>query len=218
MKTLIAVPCMDQVPSSFCQSVSTLNRVDDCMIAFQVGSLVYESRAKLAQRALEMDADWMLWLDSDMVFNSDLLYRMLETATKEETDFVTGVYYRRVEPYAPTLFSKLDCTEGAVTWENVQEIPDHPFEVEGCGFGAVLLHTQVLFDVLAKFDGRMFQPIDGIGEDLSFCWRARQCGYKIIADPSLPLGHMGHVMITKAHWNAYKKQKELEGAGKTAPA
>lgn len=217
MKTLIAIPCMDQVPSAFCQSISTLNRVDECMIAFQVGSLVYESRNKLAQKAIEADADWVLWLDSDMVFNGDLLRRMLGTATKEKTDFVTGVYYRRVEPYTPTLFKTLDFDGGICTWSDVDEIPDKPFEVAGCGFGAVLLHTQVLYDVVAKFDGRMFHPLDGVGEDLSFCWRARQCDYKIIADPTLPLGHMGHMMITKAHCDAYRKLKETKGAGNTAP-
>ena len=207
MNTFIAIPCMDQVPAQFCQSITTLHRVGDCRVAFQIGSLVYTARNQLAASAVEANADWMLWLDSDMVFNPDLLERMFARAKELDADFITGVYYRRVEPYSPVLFESLEIVEdGKNTWSHVHDIPDHPFEVGGCGFGAVLLNTQVIFDVLGKFD-RLFTPIDGMGEDLSFCWRARQCGYKIIADPTLPIGHIGHTMITKAHWQAFEQKR-----------
>ena len=45
----------------------------------------------------------------------------------------------------------------------------------------------------------MFAPINGVGEDLSFCWRARQCGYKIWCDPSIALGHEIRTIITKTN-------------------
>lgn len=203
MKTLIAVPCMDQVPVQFCQALTTLRKVGECQIAFNIGSLVYTSRNALAQSALKAESDWILWLDSDMVFAPDLLERMLETAEKERTEFVTGVYFRRVEPYTPVLFDTLENDH----WTNVDEIPDKPFEVAGCGFGAVLISGQVLMDVVGKYGPEPFNPLERMGEDLSFCWRARQCGHRIIADPSLALGHMGHTMITGAHWKAFEKKR-----------
>ena len=49
MKTLIAVPCMDSVPSQFAQSLAMLQKVDECAIAFQIGSLIYTSRNELAK-------------------------------------------------------------------------------------------------------------------------------------------------------------------------
>ena len=57
--------------------------------------------------------------------------------------------------------------------------------------------------VAAKFGGRMFDPMDGFGEDVSFCWRARQCGYDIWADSSIEFGHVGQCVVTRGYFEAY---------------
>ena len=71
MNILIAVPSMDSVPAHFAQSLASLKKVGNCAVAFKVGSLVYTSRNELAQHALKMGADYVLWLDSDMKFEPD---------------------------------------------------------------------------------------------------------------------------------------------------
>ncbi len=203
MKILIAVPCMDSVPSQFCQSLAVLTKVEDCAIAFQMGSLIYTSRDKLATMAVQKGVDYVLWLDSDMIFPSDVLKKLLED--RDKGDIITGIYYRRVPKYAPVLFSKLDFDEKGCLWEGWDDYPeDDVFEIEGCGFGCVLTPTNVFFDIMNKF-GQMFAPIGGVGEDLSFCWRARQCGYKIIADPSIQCGHVGHYVIDKGFYDTFKR-------------
>lgn len=205
MRILIAVPCMDSVPSQFAQSLATLNKVEECVVAFQMGSLIYNSRNYLATAAVKMEADYVLWLDSDMVFSSDVLQRLWKD--RDKGDIITGVYYRRVEPYKPVLFSKLSIENDQCQWEDYNDFPeDRIFEVEGCGFGCVLTPTNVFVDVINRF-GNMFSPIGGVGEDLSFCWRARQCGYKIVADPSIQLGHVGHYVIDKGFYDVYAKAK-----------
>lgn len=205
MKILIAVPSMDQVPVQFCQSLAVMNKVgDECGIAFQVGSLIYTSRNKLAMLAIEKEADYVLWLDSDMVFPPDVLERLLKV--KDRGDIITGVYYRRVEPYHPVLFKSLEISDDECHFEDERDIKKEPFEVAACGFGCVLTPTNVLIDVLAKF-GDLFSPISGMGEDLAFCWRARQCGYNIIADPTFYLGHIGHYTVDKGFYEAFAKAK-----------
>ena len=64
-------------------------------------------------------------------------------------------------------------------------------------------------NVIEKF-GDMFAPIQGTGEDLSFCWRARQCGYKIMADPRIQLGHVGHYVVDKQFFDTYKAARKHE--------
>lgn len=204
MKILIAVPCMDSVPAQFAQSLSVLDKVGECGIAFQIGSLIYTSRNKLAMIAIEKEVDYVLWLDSDMVFPRDVLKRLLEN--KDKGDIITGMYFRRVEPYHPCVFSKLEVNDQGGATEDALEIPDDVFEVEGCGFGCVLVPTQVFIDCLVKY-GDMFSPIASVGEDLSFCWRARQLGYKIVCDPSIPLGHVGHYTVDRGFYEAYSKVK-----------
>ena len=92
-------------------------------------------------------------------------------------------------------------------FENYEDPPqDELFEVAGCGFGCVLMKTDLIRQVYKKF-GRLFSPIGEVGEDLSFCWRARQCGYKLICDPTIELGHVAHTMVTKSFYLNYKKAK-----------
>lgn len=195
---------MDSVPSQFAQSLATLNKVEECVVAFQMGSLIYNSRNYLATAAVKMEADYILWLDSDMVFPSDTLERLWKD--RDKGDIVTGIYYRRVEPYKPVLYSRLDIDDNGCQWENCEDIKDEIFEVEGCGFGCVLTPTNVFIDVMNRF-GNMFAPINGVGEDLSFCWRAKQCGYNIVADPGIPLGHVGHYVVDRKFFDAYNSAK-----------
>lgn len=211
-KILIAVPCMDQVPAQFANSIATLTSYGiegvEISLRFNLGSLVYTSRNYLALMAMQDEADLIMWFDSDMVFNPDTLLRLLKDID-DGADFVTGVYYRRTSPFTPTLFSKLDINEeGVAIWDQIEEVPDNGlFEVAGCGFGCVLMKTDIARDVFKKF-GRLFSPIGEVGEDLSFCWRARECGYKLLCDPDIPLGHVAHTMVTKDFYKNYKKASE----------
>jgi len=217
-KILIAVPCMDQLPAQFAQSLAWLTSygVDDAKISicFNVGSLIYSSRDQLAKRALLDEADLVMWFDSDMTFNPDTLKRMLKLID-EGHDMVTGIYYRRTPPFSAVAFKTMELNEEGTgfDWTEFDEIPEGLFEVGACGFGCVLMKTEIFVSVFSKF-GQMFTPIANCGEDIAFCWRARQCGYKIIADPSIGLGHVGHTIITKEFFNNYQLTlKAKEGRG-----
>lgn len=202
MKTLIAIPCMDQVPALFAQCLCTLKKVGDCVLAFQMGSLIYTSRNDLGRLAIQSGADYVLWLDSDMTFDPDTLERMLKRAQEENIDFLTGIYYRRVAPYTPVLFDTLTYEDEKANWTEFKSLPENALvEVGGCGFGCVLMSTEVLMSVQAKF-GTMFQPMLGLGEDLAFCWRARECGYKIICDTGIEAGHVGTCLVNGSYWRA----------------
>ena len=81
MKTLIAVPCMDVQESEFsdCLTQLVLRHKDDVDVKYLKASLVYDARNQLAKYVLkEGGYDYVLWLDSDMTFEPDLLDRMLE--------------------------------------------------------------------------------------------------------------------------------------------
>lgn len=217
-RILIAVPCMDQLPAQFAHSLATLTSygIEDVEISvwFNLGSLIYTSRDEIAKRALMDEADLVMWFDSDMVFNADTLKRML-AFIEAGHDMVTGVYYRRKPPFSPTIFKTMDINlkDQTAEWEEFDVVPEGPFEVGACGFGCVLMKTEIFVAVFAKF-GYMFTPIGNVGEDIAFCWRARQCGYKIIADPSISLGHVGQSIFTKTVYENYKQQLARSEEGK----
>ena len=209
MNILIAVPSMDSVPAVFAQSLAMLKKVGNCAVAFQVGSLVYESRNDLAKYAVQSEADYVLWLDSDMMFEPELLEKMMATLQEKDLDILSGIYYRRRHPFSPVLMKKLSIAENNFCeYENFNAYPeDGIFEVEGIGFGCVLMKSDVLMDIKATYND-WFSPFGRVGEDLSFCWRARQTGHRIYADPSIQLGHCGQQIITKEFYEAFMKQKK----------
>jgi len=203
MKTLIAIPCMDQVPALFAQSLSTMRMVGECQIAFQIGSLIYTSRDDLARYAMKEGFDYVLWLDSDMVFPEDFHERMFKTLTENNLDILSGIYYKRKPPYSPVIFDKMQLKGKIWDYSWLEDVPDSLFEVGACGFGCVLLKTEVLMSVQLKH-GYLFHPMQNGGEDVAFCVRARDCGYKIMCDPSIVCGHVGNVVITDTLYKQYR--------------
>ena len=203
MRTLIAIPCMDQVPALFAQSLSTMRMVGECQIAFQIGSLIYTSRDDLARYAMKEGFDYVLWLDSDMIFPEDFHERMFKTLTENNLDILSGIYYKRKPPYSPVIFDKMQLKGKIWDYSWLEDVPDSLFEVGACGFGCVLLKTEVLMSVQLKH-GYLFHPMQNGGEDVAFCVRARDCGYKIMCDSTIVCGHVGNVVITDTLYKQYR--------------
>lgn len=212
-KILIAVPCMDMVSARFAQSLSTLKKHGECSVSFLIGSLIYDSRNKLAAMAVDNEVDYILWLDSDMVFPPNTLDRMMKVLDEHpEIDILSGLYFRRGHPFTPVLFSKLEVNGDVMEWEGYEEIPDGLFEIAGCGFGGVLMRTDCLLDIAGKEGGGVwFTPMANAGEDCAFCIRARENGYKIYCDPTIELGHMGYAAVTRGFYEATKQEMKRNG-------
>lgn len=209
-KILIAIPCMDQVPTPFAQSLAMIRKGEhECGVAFQMGSLIYTSRNNLALTAIQGEYDWILWLDSDMVFQQDVLQRMMQVAEEHDLDFLSGLYFRRVPPFTPVMFKTLEKAEHGATWTEFEELPKELFEVAGCGFGLCLTKVDMIFDIQAKHE-TLFTPFFGLGEDLAFCWRARQMGYKIYCDPTIEAGHVGYSVIGRSFYESYRNAHPKE--------
>lgn len=214
MKTMIAVPCLDKVDTEFTRSLVELEKPGEVIHRFISCSLVYKSRNDLALMALNENTDYVLWLDSDMIFPPETLKDMLESI--EGRDMLAGLCHMRVPPYTPVLYKKLrmGLTPDENESEVLEDLPEGgPFEVEGCGFGCVLIRTGVIRDVFLHYRD-IFGPLPGYGEDVSFCLRARKLGYRIWCDPRIRIGHKGSLTINTGTYLAWKKLKqaaEVEG-------
>lgn len=202
MKTMIAIPCMDMVHTQFCVSLTGLRLDGMTKFAYSASSLVYDSRNGLARKAIVEGFERVLWLDSDMTFEPEF-YRELSKDLDEGRDMVCGLYITRKEPHKPVIFDKCGYertereNEVRPTAHTYYEYPKNSiFEVEACGFGGVLMNTKVLKDVEAKY-GVPFAPMLGFGEDISFCLRAKELGYKIWCDSRQKMGHVGLTTFTE---------------------
>lgn len=207
MKTFIAIPSLEYVPALFTQSLAMLRRAGDTQVGFEVGSLVYVARNNLAQAAIKSEADQVLWLDSDMVFTPDFLERLQTVSKENNIDFLTALCFRRKYPFTPTIYDRMEYDGKKCHFTQFLSIPEERFRVGGCGLAGALMGTDVLMSVSAKYGGRMFDPLEGMGEDISFCWRARECGYEIWCDPEITMGHIGQAVITRSYYEQYGGNK-----------
>lgn len=204
MNTLIAIPCMDMVQTVFFGSMIRLRKPAGTFVSWVTSSLVYDARNMLAENALRHDYDRVLWLDSDMVFEPDLIER-LSADIDDGHQFVSALYFTRKSPVHPCVYSKVeDETPELPTVKPLivpyNEYPDGLFEIAGCGFGAIMMTTGLLRAVGRAFP-QPFYPLLGFGEDFSFCLRARELGYKLWCDSRVKVGHAGVSIINENTWN-----------------
>lgn len=201
MKLLIAVPTYDYMHYQFVECLTKLIRKLDAdgikfQVAFQGGTLVYVGRDKLAREAVKGRFTHVLWLDSDMIFTEDLLDDLMFSGK----DFVTGIAHGRRAPHSSCIFKKI--WPGVDRWEG-HEYPTSPFKIGGCGFACVLISTKILQAVLDR-NGTAFFPMRELGEDLAFCKRAGELGYEIWAEPTVKLGHIGHITVYPEYEGLYE--------------
>lgn len=202
MKYLIAIPCGNYMPVQTVASLVHMNRVGLSRVTFLQNSMVYDARHMLIAEALATEADRVLFIDSDMAFDSHLM-EQLAADMDDGRDFVTGLYFRRVFPTNPLLFKTVEIVHDKDYSELYADYPrDSIFEIGGCGFGAVMLSTDMLRGVLDTYC-YPFAPIPGcVGEDIAFCWRAKQVGYKLWCDSRIKVGHVGSFIFDELTYGA----------------
>ena len=203
-KYLIAVPCLDNVPVAFVAALTALKRIGPTKHSFLSNSLVYDARNALAQEAIDTGADRILFIDSDMYFKPDMMERMAQDLD-DGANVVSGIYFTRRFPTQPCIYKAVDMTGKTEVYTDYPK--DKLFQIAGCGFGAVMMNTDVL-KAVSNTHGKPFNPMPGIlGEDLAFCYRARDLGYKIFCDSRIKVGHVGTFVYTEYEWLAQEAAK-----------
>lgn len=56
-----------------------------------------------------------------------------------------------------------------------------------------------------------------LGEDLSFCWKAKKLGYRIYADPQVLPGHLGEYSYSIRDWIFFTEEAKAQGELKGLP-
>jgi len=190
-KVLIAVPALDTMPTQTAYSMLSLKRDCPSRFSFIVRASCADARNLLAREAIESSADRVLWIDSDMVFNDDLMIRLGEDLDAG-WDMVCGLYFKRELPVTPVIYKSIDRETGKA--EQYLDYPrDQLFPIAGCGFGAVMMDTDMLGKMRLFNDFHPFTPFTRLSEDLSFCKRAAAVGARMACDSRIKVGHVGQI-------------------------
>ena len=183
-RVAIAVPSGDMVHADFAMAYAQL-----CMASAGLplqlitvkSSIVAQARNNGVELARGFGADYIFFLDSDMMFPSTALFRLL----LHKKDIVGATYTKRVAPFE-ILGTKL-AEQPAVLSGDLLEMQRIP---TGC-----LLIKMDVFEKLSKPYFRFDVDAQGaiVGEDYVFCDRAREAGFRIWCDAviSREIGHIG---------------------------
>lgn len=192
----ICVPARDTVNAGFSVDLAMLavRAYSDIApgykfnISMVSGTLIADQRTKLVQTALAQGSDYILFLDSDMRFPSNLLSELV----KHDKDIVACNYATRRKPIKTVAFSdfaSLQCiySHGQIGLE----------EVDAVGMGAMLIKASVFKRLPMPWFNISYLPTGKIyiGEDIYFCKLAQAHGYTVYIDHDLSqkVGHTGTI-------------------------
>lgn len=201
VRLAICVPCKDMLHSIFSHNLCGLLNYNhqkgiETRVFYNMGTLVCNQRASLVKMAQEWAATHILWLDSDTSFPFYTAFKLLS----HNQSIVAGNYTTRVLPYKTVAYKKEGDWESYIKHGNDVEPSKDLIQVEGIGMGCMLTSIEV-FDAVGKpwfniaYDER---TDDYLGEDMDFCLRARERGYKIYVDDILSrqISHLGTFAYT----------------------
>lgn len=184
-KVAICYPSSDMVHADFTLALAGL-----CLCLHPIpttivntkSSIVAEARNNGVDHAREAGADYLLFLDSDMVFPNTTVHRLL----LHRKDVVGALYTKRVPPYDLL---------GDVLPSDVIREENGLVEMRRLPTGCMLIRMSV-FDAMEKPYFHFGVDAENgtiLGEDYAFCDMARLKGFRLWADLNLSreLGHIG---------------------------
>ena len=131
-----------------------------------IGCYVHHNRDTIVRQALESGCSHLLMVDTDMVFNHDLINKLIAL----DKDVVGIKCNKRIFPLTPLV----DVTELS--------------EVSFVGTGIILIDMEVF----KKMEKPYFSfDSEAESEDKYFCNKVIKNGFKVWCDPTIQVGHLG---------------------------
>jgi len=161
------------------------------------------------------DVPWLLWLDTDMGFQPDLLEQLLATADPVERPIVGALCFSQRELSAdgkggyhtittPTIFD----------WTAIGDLDgfevryDYPVNAlvrcGGTGAAAILVHRSVFERIEERYGKEWYHRVaaneGSMGEDLSFCMRATALDIPIHVHTGVRTTHLKPIWLNESHF------------------
>ncbi|HWB37487.1 MAG TPA: hypothetical protein VHA75_15835 [Rugosimonospora sp.] len=185
------------------------------------------ARNTVAKSLLASGVEWLLWIDSDMGFEPDALYRLLAVADPTERPIVGGLCFANREfghdgmggfwtAPRPTIYDWRNGPDGLNHFIARDTYPiNSVLRCAGTGSALILVHRSV-FERISAHAVETGQPAEGwydrargtdgslLGEDISFCARAAAAGIPIHVHTGVRTSHLKEVWLGESdHWRRF---------------
>jgi predicted O-methyltransferase YrrM len=224
LSILIATPTMGDVPMQYAHSIvamilKTKDKYPECKIAMATTyrKMHHRARTELAEAFLQTDCTHILWVDDDNIPREKDLIKLIE----DDLPIVSGLYFRRAEPYEPIIMVKRENGRGTERRPDLYRSKEgKPFKIHSTGMGFMLIRREVI-EKVKSLGMPLFDIRGGFGEDIWFCNQCHGAGYDVWLDPRVEVAHLGEkVMVTGKTYDEFynrkvidlvKKAEEVEG-------
>lgn len=176
-------------------------------VQFQINSIcgcsvVSRARNILAKEMLESDCTDLMFIDSDINFKADDIFRLLAWTSDPKKGIAAGIPVARKK--GKIFISTLDKDEDSnIVMNNMGLV-----RAKRVATAFMMVRREVFTRMDAEMEGLEYwdetsqsvmksffdfksTPGGYIGEDYLFCDRARELGFEVWIDPTISLGHMG---------------------------
>ena len=152
----------------------------------------------------KLEYDYQLWIDSDIVFDTNKFWQLCDLAISEDGTEreITAGWYATEDGQTTSVAHWLEEDDfrkngGVMNHETVESMSKRkkPFTVDYTGFGWVLIKKGVFENLEYPWFAPKMQVFesgnvqDMCGEDVSFCLDAKDEGFEIWCDPRIRVGH-----------------------------
>ena len=206
MRVLIAVPTFENITPDTFKAIYDMDKGEhDVLFEFVRGYDCATARNKIAQKSLDLKADYVLMVDNDVTPPKDALLNLLSHGV----DAVGGYYAHRDNDNiyrGRTCMCKLEQPNGEPYFnypleseyvaDELHELADsgkNLVRIHGGGMGCMLVKTDVFRRICYPwFDWVNYQGEDRsmLSEDLFFCELLKGANTPIYVDPRVACGHL----------------------------
>lgn len=185
----------------------------------------------------ESEAEWLLFIDSDMGFDEDAVYRLLDAADPDERPVVGALCFGLkktktdqrggwvTQPF-PTIYDWKPNDKGDFGFcLRFDYTPNCVTRVAATGAAFLLVHRTALEKVRAEcggdvwFDRARMRPDEGLmGEDIAFCARLNRCGIPVFVHTGVSTTHLKPVWVDEDFYLAQRALAALRAEHEAAQA
>lgn len=182
------------------ETETTLKALIDTRKTWEVGkymeiigrSAISRVRNDLATAFLQTDCEYLFFLDTDMTWipQDEKEENPIDVMIRAYVNIISPPMTNRQQPiraiWHPISRKDLD------VWNRTK-----PFQVLHTGTGFMLIEREVIETLIKAGHAAPFMPIwckeeeVETSDDVAFCRRALQCGFKIWLQPNILIGHIG---------------------------
>lgn len=181
-----------------------LERREQCNVPFM--------RNDAAVEMVESNADYHLFIDRDMVFVPDDVWKLYTYLQNDKIHVISGLYIKTKPPYTPNVTvppkekGKRENVPKLVEMYRDLDVNQGLIPVDGVGTGFMMIKREVYTTIpFPWFETYYNENASKVSSDVAFCRKVREHGMGVYLATDIMVGHIGWKIFTWHDWLQIKE-------------